>query len=74
LRAARQHADARHFAVPFFEDVLVFGVGGCGFLAAAAREACVDLVVEGPADGFADALGGVLGEVATEKTWRGGIR
>jgi len=35
---------------------LVFGVCGGGFLAVAAGEAGVDFVVEGAADGFADAL------------------
>ena len=56
LRAAHA-AHAGHFAVAGFEDALVFGVGCGGFLAVAAREAGVDFVVEGAADGFADALG-----------------
>ena len=56
LRAAHA-AHAGHLAVACFEDALVFGVGRGGFLAVAAREAGVDFVVEGAADGFTDALG-----------------
>jgi hypothetical protein len=51
---------AGHFAIACFKDALVFGVGCGGFLAVAAREAGVDFVVEGAADGFADALGCIL--------------
>lgn len=39
-----------------FKDSLVLCVGYGGFLAVAAREMVVDLLVEGAADGFADAL------------------
>lgn len=56
LLRASTHVEAAHFGVSLFEDGLVLCVCYGGFLAIAAREAAVDFLVEGAADGFADAL------------------
>lgn len=50
------HAEATHFGISLFKDGLVLCVCYGGFLAVAAGEVVVDFLVEGAADGFANAV------------------